>query len=818
MKISPLAASALLCLVTYMHEAPTQPLLVDGEGTYCVGPAMRLYSKSVGNLSPQAVMADESNWTPTDQAEPAPGFSAPEYWARVTLLSARDKTLYLTYRYENVELCEFYARARDGSISRGASGTTVPYPARAEPCRYPTFRVKLEAGKPLECFVRIITANLSMFPLYVEDEAAHLAFDRDESALIGILIGLFLVIAIVDAYFFLATKDKAYLFYSLFLLSFLMFDMSRRDVTGLYLWPLATWLDDPSIAVSASLAMCFGLLFTRSFLRNEPSSRFFDRLILAALPFPALNAVASPFIPWPTEIAILNVLLFAVIAVFIAAGVDSLRRGYKPARFYALSWFFLLSGGIVFGLFLARAAPSSPFVRNSLSIGSAVQVLVLTVAIVDRIVQMKRDQERLHREKVEAVEDRLFFDPLTRLPNRNRLISELIRPEPVTLLLVNISRFKEVNDYFGQSVGDFLIKEIGGRVSLVMERLGGRAFRLHADEFAGLLEKDLTPDVSLSLAEWVAAECQDKPYEYEGETLRVEVSIGLSVASERHLEKADMALSESRFTKRSAIYSPEKAVIKSYADNFHWLHVIRKALEEDRVVPFFQPIAENPGGRVYKHESLMRILANSGEVIGPGAFLGIAKRSKLYPELSRAMLGKTVKAMKGNADEVSLNLSLEDILNPRVRGDITRALSDEDVSRRLIFEILESEGIENFAEVVRFIDEVKERGCRIAIDDFGTGYSNFEYVLKLKVDYVKIAAPLVKDIDADHESRTVTEAIAGFARKLGIKTIAEFVHKKAVQDAILEIGVDYSQGYFIGEPAPSMTPPIAASAGEAAAF
>ena len=120
----------------------------------------------------------------------------------------------------------------------------------------------------------------------------------------------------------------------------------------------------------------------------------------------------------------------------------------------------------------------------------------------------------------------------------------------------------------------------------------------------------------------------------------------------------------------------------------------------------------------------------------------------------------------------------------------------------MVFEIVESEGIENFGEVIDFIRRVKSFGCKIAIDDFGTGYSNFEYILKMDVDFLKIDASLIKNISTDPNCRAIVETIVDFSKKIGIKTIAEFVHSAEVYSVEKSIGVDFSQGYFFGEPKP----------------
>lgn len=154
--------------------------------------------------------------------------------------------------------------------------------------------------------------------------------------------------------------------------------------------------------------------------------------------------------------------------------------------------------------------------------------------------------------------------------------------------------------------------------------------------------------------------------------------------------------------------------------------------------------------------------------------------------------------------DFSLNLSTEDILDPAVVEYLKTRLRETSLAKRAILEILETEGFENYDQVVLFIKEMKEMGCRIAIDDFGTGYSNYERLLSLQVDYLKIDGSIVKKITTDDISLSIVEAIVAVAKKLEIQTVAEFVFDKQTAELATSLGVDYLQGYYFSEPLESI--------------
>jgi len=200
-----------------------------------------------------------------------------------------------------------------------------------------------------------------------------------------------------------------------------------------------------------------------------------------------------------------------------------------------------------------------------------------------------------------------------------------------------------------------------------------------------------------------------------------------------------------------------------------------------------------------KYEALVR-LEDEEKLISPYFFLEISKKTKYYTSITKTMIKKTFEMFKDKNIEFSINLTIQDILNKQIKEFIVEMIQSYNIGDCVIFEIVESESIQNFQDVIGFINEVRRFGCKIAIDDFGTGYSNFEYLLKIKADYIKIDGSLIKNIDNDLDVQIVVSTIVDFAKKMGTKTVAEFVENKAIYEKIVELGVDYSQGYYFSAP------------------
>jgi EAL domain-containing protein (putative c-di-GMP-specific phosphodiesterase class I) len=188
----------------------------------------------------------------------------------------------------------------------------------------------------------------------------------------------------------------------------------------------------------------------------------------------------------------------------------------------------------------------------------------------------------------------------------------------------------------------------------------------------------------------------------------------------------------------------------------------------------------------------------------PFEFLEISVKGKLYHQITRTMIRKSFQYFEDKDFEFSLNLSIHDIDNQTTYDYIIDSLRNYAHPHKVVFEILETDKIENYEKLKDFIEVVKSFGCKIAIDDFGSGYSNFSHVLSLNVDYLKIDASLVKNIINDANSKIITQTIINFATNLNLKTIAEYVEDKESHELLDKIGAHYIQGYYIGKPKESL--------------
>ncbi len=239
----------------------------------------------------------------------------------------------------------------------------------------------------------------------------------------------------------------------------------------------------------------------------------------------------------------------------------------------------------------------------------------------------------------------------------------------------------------------------------------------------------------------------------------------------------------------------------SAEENIKTLKMVKKAIDNFKIISYFQPIINNKTKKIEKYESLVRLINEEGEVLSPFAFLDIAKKGKYYAQITHLVLENSFNALKNTDMDISINLSALDIEKTLTRKKLHSLLKkNKKDAHRIVFELLEDEEIKDFELIKKFIKEIKAYGVKIAIDDFGAGYSNFERLLNYQPDILKIDGSLIKNIETNSYSLSVVKTIVAFAKEQNIKIIAEYVENENIYNILYSLGVDYSQGYYFGKP------------------
>lgn len=410
--------------------------------------------------------------------------------------------------------------------------------------------------------------------------------------------------------------------------------------------------------------------------------------------------------------------------------------------------------------------------------------------------------------QTQAMIEQQFIDKLTGLPNRNALLHH-IETQGITLLgLVDIRNFKAFNDFYGIDFSDRILIEFVSWLNYFAQRHSLTVYRVFGNRFALVPRHIATSTVSKESEQVISFEqllyklwlALDKElFVVQESSIELDVFLGIGVGTEHLLPLAESAVNQakSRSHQRCVMICDNHSAPQQ--DHLHWVYEIRDALSEGRIVNFYQPIVSLKGESLRKYEALVRLIRRDGSVVSPALFIDVAKKTRYYQEITRCVFDQSLLVSRQYGVQISVNLSIEDIVNNDLREHILCSLQ-ENKGVNLVLEITESESIEDYAMVKDFIDSVHFAGFQVAIDDFGSGYSNFAYLVEMQADYLKIDGSIIKEILTDTNSRLVTESIVDIARKLNIAVVAEFVINEAIEAVLIQLGVDYAQGYFYGAP------------------
>ncbi len=412
-------------------------------------------------------------------------------------------------------------------------------------------------------------------------------------------------------------------------------------------------------------------------------------------------------------------------------------------------------------------------------------------AVDDKNAELKVTNARLRHQ--------LYTNPLTGLPNRKAFFKDLNGISAPQLALLNVNRFKIINDVYGVEVGNKLISDLAHLIANGCDKFS--TYHLGGDEFALLGDNTFDNEFFEKAVSKVLNDIETHSFTVEKEKVELNIAVyaGISFEPEYTIESADIALGSAKQMHLPYVIHDEELGLKQIHDNnIRLMKKIKDALSQGDMKVYYQPIV-NSNEEIVKYESLIRMI-DGDKVLTPYHFLDLAKKSQYYQGITRTVIKESFKKFKDKDLSFSVNINADDIVNEKTAQFILESLSSYEKKTNVVFEIVETESIKNFKAVQSFIDNVKSLGARIAIDDFGSGYSNFSYLLELRPDYLKIDGSLIRNIDSDENAFKVVKTIVEFSKSLGIKTIAEFIHSKEIFELAKSLGIDEFQGFYFSEP------------------
>ncbi len=423
----------------------------------------------------------------------------------------------------------------------------------------------------------------------------------------------------------------------------------------------------------------------------------------------------------------------------------------------------------------------------------------------EQLLKYNDDLEEEIAKKTKELHKKIYTHFISGMANRNQLLEDSYKYNFKQMALLNIDKFQKFNDVYGEEIGNIAIKLSAEFLNKQINEENTLIYHIGGDEFVfAIKDASKTTDTEfIKNIENILSLYKREIFIHEDKTFNFIMTAGIAFSGKKKmLAYADMALKDAkRKNIQLGIFNEDRELEKTHKQDIECHKKLLRAFDTDNIISHFQPIAPIQDDSLpIKYESLVRMKLDNGSIIPPVNFISVAKQNRIYYKITKYVVINTLYTISQYSIPCSLNISIDDIQNEKTLDMLYQMFDEFKHNNLLTIELLETEDFKDYRVVYDFCTKVRSYGIKIALDDFGAGYSNFSHILNLPVDYIKIDASLISNIDRDKHSQIMVETIVGLARKLNIQTIAEFVSSKEILDTVKKLNVDYAQGYYIGKP------------------
>lgn len=829
--------AGLLCLLLLSTPA----MAYDNGQT----PAMEFLRTPPGQPLSPAQALNSNNWQPLQEQTANFGYTFDHIWLRfpVTgprLADTRPINL-LEIAYPQLDTIDFYLVSGQTITQSYHTGDHLPFAER--PVEHPYFLFPFPAAQNdnTQILLRIETTGAMQIPVKLWNNRSFFEHTSIESQIHALYYGILLAAICFNLFVFLALRERLYLLYVFSTLGYLLLVGNLNGITYQLLWPSLPAVQNSAMLISIPLAMVFTLLFSRDFLKLKRYSPLADRLMLATTGLNALLAVATFFIDYSSSIRLTVALAIPTCLLLTVIGPLQWTRRNPQAVYYTLAWGAVTLGSAITAANKYGLIPSSFITVYGMQIGSALQVVLLSLALALRIYYERQSKVLAQEAEIKALADRrtaelklmdqALHNPLTGLPNRNSFelrVNELVRQSPgrqLGVVIVHLNNLYPITKTLGHRNTDRILELAAKHFNAVIKDVAG-ALPIEATEQRRFFLASLDPqtfafvveaDRALASPRTIMRSIEELRYPVDFLGMQVPLAPQLGVAfypnhgkdANALIRRAIIAEESDRARDRGIAYY--KSSRDSYsAERLTLVSDLRSAIENHELTLFLQPKLCLKSNRITGFEALIR-WPRRQQPVRPDEIISIAEQTGLIKPLTRWVLQEALelrtRLMKqGREANVAVNISPNNLREPDFALFVQRLMQSYPAhAGGITFEVTETSMMQDPGNSLRALNALHAAGIPLSIDDFGSGYSSLSYIKRLPAGEIKIDRSLVTDLPEREQDRVIVRTTIEMCHSLGYTVVAEGVEDQQTLALLESMGCDLIQGYYL-------TPPLAFTA------
>ncbi|MDK9556328.1 EAL domain-containing protein [Marinobacter sp. M216] len=782
-------------------------------------------------------LLESGNWQSLRGRSPNFGYIEDTLWLRFPVPDQQSLNL-LEISYAHLDRVRFFL-VEDGKIVRSVTtGDAFPFKQRPILHRHFLFPFERSGEGRYDILLEVQTSGAMQVPLTLWNDKSFFESSFIEDQVHAVYYGILITAIFLNLFVFLALRERVYLLYVLSTLGYLLLIGTLNGMTFQALWPTSPEIQNRAMLLSIPMALIFTLWFSRSFLNLDRASPALERTVILAIAINSAAALATFVLDYSTSIRLVVALSIPSSLLLTLLGPQQWLRGNRQAAYYTLAWGALTLGSAITAANKYGFLPNSFLTVYAMQIGSALQAVLLAMAMAVRMLQERQDKVEAREAELRAMTarrsaelklmDHALHNPLTGLPNRSGFemtLNDLMMRSPEKrfgIVVIHLNNLDSVTKTLGHRNSDQILELASKHYNAVLRDLPGaiaveqtdkRSYflaSLDPQTFAFVVDADVAEAAARSVVN--ALEDIRYPVDYLGMQVPMDARLGVAIFPDHGMDantlirRAVIAEGTERALERGmAYYKPSRDSFS--ADRLTIVSELRQALIDNRLALYLQPKVSLATGAVVGLEALIRWPEKQSQ-IRPDEIVVLAEQTGLIKPLTRWVLEQALTMRSrllehGWPLDLSVNISPNNLREPDFPLHVQRLMSSFQQHRDSItFEVTETSMMQDPANSLTALKLLNDSGIPVSIDDFGSGYSSLSYIKQLPASEIKIDRSLISDLVTRAEDRVIVQTTIDMCHSLGYKVVAEGVEDETTAGLLRGMGCDMIQGFLLTPPLP----------------